>query len=137
MNADFLDAHERHWLDAELLFDKDRLANADHLYGLSAECGLKSLMKIFGMPTQNDGNPSEQKNKVHADKVWERYQTYAKGHPGSRYSLVPQGNPFKDWHISQRYTNCSSFNKSLVDPHRKGVKSVRSLIMKARKEGLV
>jgi hypothetical protein len=40
MNADFLDAHYRHWQDAELLFGRGRLANADHLYGLAAECGL-------------------------------------------------------------------------------------------------
>jgi len=40
---DFLDAHERHWEDAELLFGNRRWANADHLYGLAAECGLKAL----------------------------------------------------------------------------------------------
>ncbi len=43
MQADFLDAHERHWQDAELLLTNQRLANADHLYGMSAECGLKRL----------------------------------------------------------------------------------------------
>jgi len=45
MTADFLDAHERHWTDAEILFAQGRFANADHLYGLSAECGLKWLMR--------------------------------------------------------------------------------------------
>ena len=35
----FLDAHNRHWKDAELLFCRARLANADQLYGFSAECG--------------------------------------------------------------------------------------------------
>jgi hypothetical protein len=49
MQADFLDAHERHWQDAELLLTNQRLANADHLYGMSAECGLKRLMLAFGM----------------------------------------------------------------------------------------
>ena len=40
--ADFGDAHSRHREDAELLFREQRWANADHLYGLSAECGLNS-----------------------------------------------------------------------------------------------
>ena len=31
----FLDAHRRHLVDAGLLFAKDRLGNADHLYGFS------------------------------------------------------------------------------------------------------
>ena len=31
MKADFLDAHNRHWKDAELLFNAKRWANADHL----------------------------------------------------------------------------------------------------------
>ena len=30
--ADFVDAHHRHWADAELLFEHDRWANADQLY---------------------------------------------------------------------------------------------------------
>jgi len=41
MSIDFLDPHDRHWEDGERLFGVSRWANADHLYGLSAECGLK------------------------------------------------------------------------------------------------
>ena len=48
--ADFHDAHLRHWQDAELLFRHDRWANADQLYGLSAECGLKAVMRLLEMP---------------------------------------------------------------------------------------
>lgn len=44
----FRDAMDRHWQDAELLHRKERLANADHLYGLSAECGLKALLEQDG-----------------------------------------------------------------------------------------
>ena len=42
-------ALQRHWEDAELLFSEKRLANADHLYGFSAECGLKAVMEALGM----------------------------------------------------------------------------------------
>lgn len=37
---DYADAHERHWEDAEYLWQSYRLPNADYLYGLSAECAL-------------------------------------------------------------------------------------------------
>ena len=43
--ANFVDAHHRHWEDAQLLFRNHRWANADQLYGLCAECGLKAVMR--------------------------------------------------------------------------------------------
>ncbi len=69
MQTDFLDAHERHWEDAELLFAQSRWANADHLYGLAAECGLKRLMIVFRMPVAADGGPQLPHDRVHADRV--------------------------------------------------------------------
>ena len=70
MNADFLDAHRRHLRDADYLFSASRLANADHLYGMAAECGLKRLMMAFGMQTDNTGSPVDrQKDRIHAEKV--------------------------------------------------------------------
>lgn len=59
MKADFLDAHERHLIDAKQLYNAARIANADHLYGLSAECGLKQLMYCFGMSLDASGCPSK------------------------------------------------------------------------------
>lgn len=47
MAENFLDAHHRHWDDAELLYQAQRWANADHLFGVSAECGLKRLMEMM------------------------------------------------------------------------------------------
>lgn len=41
--AHFVDAHRRHWDDAELLLGNARWANADQMYGFSAECGLKAV----------------------------------------------------------------------------------------------
>lgn len=53
MSTDFVDSHDRHLVDANQLFSSGRFANADQLYGFSVECGLKSLMKAFGMPFDN------------------------------------------------------------------------------------
>ena len=67
--ADFVDAHHRHWTDAELLFERDRWANADQLYGFSAECGLKAVMKTFGMPVDETGTPEEREHRVHVQDL--------------------------------------------------------------------
>lgn len=135
-NADFPDAHERHWKDAELLLDKKRLANADHLYGLSAECGLKALMQAFGMQVTSFGHP-EGKDKVHVERVWQRYESYRWGHPfGVRYPL-PLKNYFSDWDINHRYSNRRAFSKERVESHRRGAIIVRRLVLRAKREGLL
>ena len=138
MKSDFLDAHERHWQDAETLFQIQRWANADHLYGMAAECGLKRLMLAFGMQydTQND-RPEEKEDRVHANGIWERFESYRCGHHlGAGYAL-PAPNPFDNWDVAQRYACQSSFDQARVDAHRKGANSVRGLVHKALREGLI
>ncbi|MDR3553905.1 MAG: hypothetical protein P4L55_04045 [Syntrophobacteraceae bacterium] len=49
MSVDFCDAAYRHFNDAKRLFDNDRMANADHLTGIAAECALKAVMVGLGM----------------------------------------------------------------------------------------
>lgn len=138
MTTDFHDAHNRHWDDAELLYESERWANADQLYGLSAECGLKKLMVTFDMPFDAArGMPSLVVDKVHANRVWDRYEAYRSGHhAGTDYGLVTN-NPFTDWDISNRYSHRNDFSKLYVDPHKSGADEVRRLIRKAVLEGII
>ena len=138
MNADFLDAHDRHWDDAERLYGAQRWANADHLYGMATECGLKGLMLVFGMPFDAaKDKPVEKADQVHVDGAWLRFETYRCGHhAGARY-LLSASSPFADWHVSQRYAHQSHFNQARVDPHRQGADQVRQLVKKAAVEGLL
>ncbi|MDR2174696.1 MAG: hypothetical protein LBO82_02015 [Synergistaceae bacterium] len=135
MNADFPDAHHRHWQDAEVLFSASRFANADHLYGLSAECGLKHLMNLFGMPLDKRNRPCVQDDRVHINKLWSRYEIYQSGRQAANY-VLPQTNPFDDWNVSQRYAHQNAFDKGRVDSHRKGAGMVRDLMRKVGMEGL-
>ena len=141
MNLDFLDAHKRHWEDAQLLEGNGRLPNADQLYGVSAECGLKRLMIYFGMTLVADSltgidKPADIKNMVHADKIWSRYQSHLSGTLASRYTL-PQSNPFFDWNVNQRYAHTKNFDSSRLANHRKGAELVKGLIKQADNEGIV
>ncbi len=138
MNADFLDAHRRHLCDADYLFSTSHLANADHLYGMAAECGLKRLMIAFGMKIRaTDGAPDKREDREHADKVWIRYETYRSGHlQGVQYGL-PLPAPFDDWNVSQRYEQKERFFYARVEPHHTAAHMVHALIKSAEKAGLV
>jgi hypothetical protein len=138
MQTDYHDAHNRHWHDAEQLFQAERWANADHLYGLAAECGLKRLMICFDMPfDSNRMMPQDRQDQQHADGIWARYETYREGHQqGVNYGLPP-GNPFHDWHVSQRYANQADFNQAHAESHRTGAELVCNLIKQAQQDGLI
>ncbi|HRI93456.1 MAG TPA: SAM-dependent methyltransferase [Accumulibacter sp.] len=137
MNTDFYDAHQRHWDDAELLYEKQRWANADHLYGMAAECGLKQLMLAFGMTFDSGKDrPVDIKDRAHANDVWARYESYRGGHHrGAAYALT-SSNPFDDWRVAQRYAHQSQFDTNRANKHRDGAENVRQLVRKAALEGL-
>lgn len=136
MQADFLDAHQRHWQDAELLMERRRLANADHLYGMAVECGLKRLMQVFGMK-MNPRGPVEKADFKHAEVIWDRFETYRSGHAKGPGYALPDGAPFSDWKAEQRYAARNHFDDARVIGHRAGAEQVRRLIQKAEREGLL
>lgn len=126
MPLDYLDAHRRHLSDADRLFSDQRFPNADQLYGLSAECGLKAIMLKFGMPMNND-MPANRHDWKHADGIWMRYETYRQGPDGaSRYVL--SANPFSDWSITQRYDHRADFDETRTRPHKAGAEVVANLV---------
>ena len=138
MQSDFLDAHERHWDDAERLFSAGRYANADHLYGVAAECGLKRLMVRFGMALDPvTGSPAVREDKSHAKSIWARFESYRSGKvEGTGYGL-PTLNPFDNWDVSDRYAHQSNFNQTGVQLHQAGATVIFELIKKAQREGLL
>jgi hypothetical protein len=134
MRCDFYNAFNRHWHDAEFLFAGSRMGNAGQLYAYSAECGLKCLMLVFGMrPDPQTGIPTGQ-DKVHANKIWDRYEVYRAGIGAANYSL-PQANPFDSWDISDRYANDVNFIRADIGRYRGGAKAVKKLVVQAVLEG--
>ena len=119
MSTDFRDAAERHFEDAELLLAQHRDANADHVFGLSAECSLKTVMLALGMSVTPDGKPRDRGHKVHMPELWAAFQSFAEGRLASRYlEPLDKGNPFADWGIDQRYwTRTSITNRALSLHH--------------------
>ena len=135
--ADFVDAHGRHWQDAEILFGQDRWANADQLYGFSAECGLKAVMEALGMNVDAIGRPEESKHRKHIQDLWPIFQAFARERNGASYlSMLPSGSPFADWSHHDRYAHQSYCQERDTLPHRAAAKRVRPLVQQARRNSV-
>lgn len=138
MSVDFGDAHKRHIDDAERLWDAARYPNADHLFGLAAECGLKALMLQLGMKPDSRGVPPA-KDRLHINQLTSRYLSYMRG-PQARnkcYQLPWNAttDPFVDWDVSQRYEQSSSFQPSVVGKHRDGARRVAGMVRAGAQQG--
>ena len=134
---DFLAAMKRHLHDAEILWGQapKRLANADHLYGLAAECGLKALMEKANDPLDLDNRDDHQRYKRHVNGTWAHYEDFRNGRLAT-YALQ-SSNPFNNWLIDQRYAAEPHFDYARVERHRLGARAVYHLVAKAEEDGLL
>ena len=133
--VDFIDAHRRHWTDAELLFDHDRWANADQLYGFSAECGLKAVMTTLGMPVDTHGIPGPE-HRVHVQELWSIFERFAGDRGGARLlRSLPVGAPFSDWSQHDRYAHRRHYRPERVEPHREAARGIRGMVREAQQDG--
>ena len=136
--ADFVDAHHRHWADAKLLFEHDRWANADHLYGLSVECGLKAVMQACGMPVEGATGMPTKEYREHLPKIWPIFQNFVEAREYAQYldQLVP-GEPFADWSVHDRYAHGGYCEQADVETHRNAADAVGTVVESARQNGLL
>ena len=133
-SVDFADAHRRHLEDADLLFENARWANADHLYGLSVECGLKAVMGALRMPVDASGKPHK-KYMRHLPNLWRVFENFAGKHDGARYvSMFSEHKRFDDWSINDRYTRSCNFQDENVRPHSDAAHGVSEVVRKATQE---
>jgi hypothetical protein len=134
---DYDDAAKRHWDDATFLLNAERMPNADQLFGLSAECALKTVMVALGMP-MNSSKPTSQKHSVHIDKLWDEFITFSESRKGEKYSnILSSINPFADWRVDQRYENTNIVTEKMVADHQIGAQQARRCLTAANMDGSV
>lgn len=127
--ADFADAHRRHMDDADTLYAGNRFANADHLYGLGAECGLKAVMLERGIMSLDDsGKPEPKKYMRHIDKLWAEFLLADRREWTRDMRRMKEPNSFADWSIDDRYANERCFDKATANSHRKAAKVVARMV---------
>lgn len=139
MGTDFRDAAERHWEDGKHLISNSKIANADHLLGLSAECALKAVMKSLGLQLRQDGAPTEKKYRVHINQLWDEFNTFADSRNGLKYTakICNLTNPFNNWDVNQRYHHRSDFTQNQVDEHEQAAQTAMSILQDAILDGVV
>src|SRR2546428_7127370 len=118
MPEDYAAAATRHFKDAVLLEENRRLANADHLFGFAAECGIKrALVELPGFLEQGKLAPAYHKHVNHlCDSV--HLQGVQKRYPRLVAVLRGLQQPFHDWSADQRYAD-SAITVEAIRRHRK------------------
>ncbi|MFZ4700934.1 MAG: hypothetical protein ACOYMG_12870 [Candidatus Methylumidiphilus sp.] len=118
MDENFTQAALRHWRDAELLKEQNRVDNADQLYGFAAECAIKQA--LLHLPAfANHGN-LHQPYKEHIDVLWNKvgHQSLQKIYPGLLAYIKNGGKPFDDWKVEQRYSIDNAIPTHRMHAHR-------------------
>lgn len=111
----------RHYEDACLLHQNQREANAGHLYGFVAECGLKSILIAAGLATEPNGDITKVKKgsdfRWHADKLANQVglvKSFLEGRKLAEYlAHIPDIGNFSDWNTDHRYYDVASIPASL------------------------
>jgi hypothetical protein len=131
----FCVAAQRTYRDAALLEQAQRLANADHLYGLAAECALKAVLVGLGV-IPSAGPPPRDRWRKHIDQLWAEYVAYVSGTLHRGY-LVASVNPFQDWEAGHRYEEDALFTPSRLTAHAAGALSAGLILEQAILDGVV
>jgi hypothetical protein len=121
------DASKRHHEDAELLMHQapPRLANASHLFGLSAECSLKAIAQNFEPNARFSGR------KGHIPDLFFELQNIAPlvGNDANLVNKITSlKSQFAGWEVGQRYAPQTTFNHTTVANEQKGSKSAYLLM---------
>lgn len=111
----------RHHSDAVFLQADRRNANAGHLYGFVAECGLKALLVAGGLQTKSDGDIEQNRKganfRLHVDKLANQINmihSFLDGRTMTGYlAHIPDIANFCDWDTSHRYFDESQIPAAL------------------------
>lgn len=114
----YAEAALRHWKDAKLLEEENRVENADHHYGFAAECAIKKA--LITLPAFSIIGVLEKTYKEHINILWGRVnnQSLQKSYPALS-AYLKSAHPFSEWHVKQRYAADGEISKVAMDLHKK------------------
>lgn len=120
----FATAGQRHLVDGRHLHSLGRLATADHLAGLAAECVLKAILLHFLGATMGPIKPAttdpsgKSVHYGHLPRIWDEVALHANGRAGAQFvALLATPNPYTDWDITDRYRDGSAITDTTTHKH--------------------
>lgn len=124
--TDFSGAATRHWNDAEHLRSSTKNDNADQLYGVAAECAIKSAIVSKSSIADKD---LPKPYWGHINELWEKasIQTFSRSFPAMAL-ILKEPNPFSDWTISQRYCSSGTVTAAALENHRDATRKLMSAV---------
>ncbi|MFC7380763.1 hypothetical protein [Sphaerisporangium rhizosphaerae] len=129
----FAQAARRHYEDAVYLHDDERLPNADHHYGFSVECALKSLLlrhlNATMAPLKPGGKPSAKpwtldangkpRTHGHLPDLWSDVAALAHGRSGGTLAgMLNSSAPFATWDVTDRYHGAPSLSATTMNERK-------------------
>lgn len=139
----FHDAAMRHYADAKLLETDHRHANAGHLYGFVAECGIKALLVAGGLAVDAEGDIQRyqgQNFRRHIDQLAiqiNAVDSFLQGRAMAGYlAHIPDIADFRDWNTAHRYYDESQIPHSL-DKWRYAASQVMTMLDAVRLDGKI
>lgn len=119
----YADAALRHWNDAQLLEEENRVENADHHYGFAAECAIKKVLVV--LPAFSTTGVLEMTYKEHVNILWYRVNNLSlqKSYPALS-AYLKSTHPFSDWHVKQRYAADGEISKAAMGLHKKSASRI-------------
>lgn len=157
MPIHYCQSAHRHYQDGRYLQDDRRQPNADHHFGVAAECAVKALLVGLGVQTDPAGN-IDRSYRHHLGEAFEfgpgsrgsarqtnlcaEFGMYLRGHRGARYlPKLPEGEAledlFADWSIDQRYCESDDIRAAQVHTHARAARALLSCLERAQQDGIV
>jgi hypothetical protein len=140
---DYDAAARRHYKDAQFLFGGGRWPNADHLAGVAAECGLKTILLGYLGVTLNQRNMpvygQANRSLGHINALWNELPQVVSGRTvGPAFTALLAGqSPFVNWTIDDRYSDGSAITQQDALGHINTAKAILGILEQAMLTGAV
>lgn len=106
MSENYLEAGRRLYKDADIIFADRRFGTATHLFGLSAECALKTELKKFV-------GPNEKVRFIHFPKLADHARLVFNGRRESAMGVLLNSPGFMaGWVVDNRYWADADFDET-------------------------
>ena len=98
-----------------------------------ANARLRPLCFTLGMALRPDGAPADGHHRVHINKLWTEFITFANDRSGAHYAskMTDVSNPFDDWDVNQRYHHRSGITSEVIEKHRQAAIKTRQVLENA------
>lgn len=138
--ADFAQAARRHLADASYLYARSSYANADHLAGVAAECGLKAILIEHLGGVLSRGKPAHPTRPdarfSHLPGLWGEIAKSARGRSSTAFlTVMIRPNPFQMWDVAERYSDGRHIDRKRAQHHIDAARLVLGIYQQAKLTG--